>query len=74
MGRFADVIMSVPSLIFALLMLSIFGTNDPTVIVIGRRRDHLLAARLPPDPGGRRQHRGDGLHRGGEAARRGTGT
>ena len=31
MGRFADVIMSIPSLIFALLMLSIFG---PTITVI----------------------------------------
>jgi peptide/nickel transport system permease protein len=31
MGRFADVIMSIPSLIFALLMLSIFG---PQIIVI----------------------------------------
>ena len=34
MGRFADVIMSVPSLIFALLMLSIFGTNVPVIIII----------------------------------------
>jgi len=33
MGRFADVIMSIPSLIFALLMLSIFGP-DITVIII----------------------------------------
>ena len=34
MGRFADVIMSVPSLIFALLMLSIFGTNMTVIIII----------------------------------------
>lgn len=34
MGRIADVIMSVPSLIFALLMLSIFGTNIIVIIVI----------------------------------------
>lgn len=34
MGRIADVIMSVPSLIFALLMLSIFGTNIVVIIVI----------------------------------------
>ncbi|MEM7461796.1 MAG: ABC transporter permease [Pseudomonadota bacterium] len=33
MGRIADVIMSVPSLIFALLMLSIFGTN--IIVIIG---------------------------------------
>jgi len=33
MGRFADVIMSVPSIIFALLMLSIFG-SDLTILVI----------------------------------------
>jgi peptide/nickel transport system permease protein len=34
MGRFADVIMSIPSLIFALLMLSIFGTNLGILVVI----------------------------------------
>jgi len=33
MGRFADVIMSIPSLIFALLMLSIFGSSMPVIIV-----------------------------------------
>jgi peptide/nickel transport system permease protein len=33
MGRFADVIMSIPSLIFALLMLSIFGPSMPVIIV-----------------------------------------
>ncbi len=32
MGRFADVIMSIPSLIFALLMLSIFGPTTPVII------------------------------------------
>ena len=32
MGRFADVIMSIPSLIFALLMLSIFGPSIPVII------------------------------------------
>lgn len=34
MGRFADVIMSIPSLIFALLMLSIFGTNLGVLVII----------------------------------------
>ncbi len=34
MGRGADVIMSVPSLIFALLMLSIFGTNLLVIVII----------------------------------------
>ena len=34
MGRFADVIMSVPSLIFALLMLSIFGTNLIVIVMV----------------------------------------
>ncbi len=34
MGRVADVIMSIPSLIFALLMLSIFGTNLVVIVVI----------------------------------------
>jgi peptide/nickel transport system permease protein len=34
MGRGADVIMSVPSLIFALLMLSIFGTSMLVIVVI----------------------------------------
>ena len=34
MGRAADVIMSVPSLIFALLMLSIFGTNLAVIVVV----------------------------------------
>ncbi|MEM9972138.1 MAG: ABC transporter permease [Pseudomonadota bacterium] len=34
MGRSADVIMSVPSLIFALLMLSIFGTKIWVIIVV----------------------------------------
>lgn len=34
MGRVVDVIMSVPSLIFALLLLSIFGTNVAILIVI----------------------------------------
>ncbi|MRG73524.1 ABC transporter permease subunit [Alphaproteobacteria bacterium HT1-32] len=34
MGRAADVIMSIPSLIFALLMLSIFGTNAFVLVVI----------------------------------------
>ncbi|WP_371228650.1 ABC transporter permease [Roseovarius sp. 2305UL8-3] len=33
MGRFADVIMSIPSLIFALLMLSIFGPTTPVIII-----------------------------------------
>jgi peptide/nickel transport system permease protein len=34
MGRVADVIMSVPSLIFALLMLSIFGTNIAVIVIV----------------------------------------
>ena len=34
MGRAADVIMSVPSLIFALLMLSIFGTNLTVIVIV----------------------------------------
>lgn len=34
LGRIADVIMSVPSLIFALLMLSIFGTNLIVIVVV----------------------------------------
>ena len=33
MGRFADVIMSIPSLIFALLMLSIFGPHVYVIII-----------------------------------------
>lgn len=33
MGRFADVIMSIPSLIFALLMLSIFGPQISVIII-----------------------------------------
>ena len=33
-GRVADVIMSVPSLIFALLMLSIFGTNLVVIVIV----------------------------------------
>ncbi|MEM9207520.1 MAG: ABC transporter permease [Pseudomonadota bacterium] len=34
MGRAADVIMSIPSLIFALLMLSIFGTNLTVIVIV----------------------------------------
>ena len=34
MGRFVDVIMSVPSLIFALLMLSIFGTGLHVIVIV----------------------------------------
>ena len=34
MGRSADVIMSVPSLIFALLILSIFGTSITVIVVV----------------------------------------
>ena len=34
MGRIADVIMSIPSLIFALLFLSIFGTNVTVLVII----------------------------------------
>jgi len=34
MGRAADIIMSVPSLVFALLMLSIFGTNLVVIVVV----------------------------------------
>jgi peptide/nickel transport system permease protein len=34
MGRVADVIMSIPSLIFALLLLSIFGTNLTMLVII----------------------------------------
>jgi len=34
MGRVADVIMSIPSLIFALLLLSIFGTNLIVLVII----------------------------------------
>ena len=33
LARFADVIMSIPSLIFALLMLSIFGPSMPVIII-----------------------------------------
>ncbi|MEM6622183.1 MAG: ABC transporter permease [Pseudomonadota bacterium] len=34
MGRFADVIMSIPSIIFALLMLSIFGANLYVLVIV----------------------------------------
>ncbi|MGM0585232.1 MAG: ABC transporter permease [Pseudomonadota bacterium] len=34
MGRLADVIMSIPSLIFALLLLSIFGTNLAVLVAV----------------------------------------
>jgi len=34
MGRVVDVIMSIPSLIFALLLLSIFGTNVVTLVLV----------------------------------------
>lgn len=34
MGRAVDVIMSIPSLIFALLILSIFGTNVTTLVLV----------------------------------------
>ncbi|HCQ66352.1 MAG TPA: ABC transporter permease [Rhodobacteraceae bacterium] len=34
MGRLADVIMSIPSLIFSLLMLSIFGTNMTVIVIV----------------------------------------
>jgi peptide/nickel transport system permease protein len=34
LGRISDIIMSVPSLIFALLMLSIFGTNLSIIVIV----------------------------------------
>ncbi len=34
LGRVVDVIMSIPSLIFSLLLLSIFGTNTVTLIIV----------------------------------------
>jgi len=34
MGRLADVVMSIPSLIFAMLLLSIFGTNMVMLVII----------------------------------------
>jgi peptide/nickel transport system permease protein len=34
MGRIVDVVMSIPSIIFALLMLSIFGTNVFTLVLV----------------------------------------
>jgi len=34
LGRVVDVIMSIPSLIFSLLLLSIFGTNTTTLIIV----------------------------------------
>jgi len=34
MGRVVDVVMSIPSLIFALLLLSIFGTNIVTLVLV----------------------------------------
>jgi len=34
LGRVVDVIMSIPSLIFSLLLLSIFGTNTSTLIIV----------------------------------------
>jgi peptide/nickel transport system permease protein len=34
MGRVVDVIMSIPSIIFALLLLSIFGTNVITLVIV----------------------------------------
>ena len=33
-GRLVDILMAVPSLIFALLLLTIFGTSIPSLIVI----------------------------------------
>ena len=34
LGRLVDVIMSIPSLIFSLLLLSIFGTNTVTLVIV----------------------------------------
>ena len=34
LGRVVDVVMSIPSLIFALLLLSIFGTNTTTLVIV----------------------------------------
>ena len=67
-GRIVDTLMAIPQLVFALLLLTIVGTNVVNLILV--IAPPLLAARIPARPVGGRQHRGDGLHRGGAAARR----
>ena len=65
LSRGVDVLMSIPSLIFALMLLSIFVHSgaDPD------HRGARLNPRVPPDPLGRRQCGGDGLCRGCPIAR-----
>ena len=46
LGRFVDVIMAIPSLIFALLLLTIFGTSVPVLIIIIAVLDSTRVYRL----------------------------
>ncbi|MGX5804384.1 ABC transporter permease [Bradyrhizobium sp. Arg314] len=46
LSRFIDVLMSIPQLIFALLLLSIFGTSIPTLIIVIAILDSTRVFRL----------------------------
>ena len=67
-SRIVDAFLAIPVLIFALMLLAVFGKSilnaDPDP------RPARLHPRLPPGPRHGAERRGDGLCRGGQAARR----
>jgi peptide/nickel transport system permease protein len=66
--RTVDVLMAIPALIFALLLLTIVGTSVINMILVIAVIDATRVFRLARAVA---EHRGDGLYRGREAARRG---
>ena len=59
-SRTVDVLMAIPALIFAMLLLTIFGTSIPTLIVVIGVLDSTRVFRIAPR--GKPQRGGHGLH------------
>ncbi len=69
LSRIVDVMMSIPQLIFALLIITVVGQSTINMILVIAVLDSTRVFRLARAVGA--EHRRHGLYRGGEAARRG---
>ena len=67
MSRAVDVLMAIPQLVFALVLLTIFGTSIPNLVLIMAVLDSTRVYRLVAR--GRHECRRDGLRRGGASLR-----
>ena len=47
-GRLVDILMAIPSLVFALLLLTVFGTSIPSLVLIIALLDSTRVFRIPP--------------------------